>query len=119
MATHETDNDNIIVDFHHAVNMTATELTHWLDTDESKEVGYKGEKGDEAESVGHQSGERIVELLHTKKADYTPDDLAHMKKVVSYVARHMAEKPDKSPDDLAHTRWTYSLKNWGHDPAKK
>ena len=111
--------DETIADFKEAVNMTASALEKWLDTPESKDVGYKGEDGndDSKESVGHKSGKRIVEILHKKKADYTDDDLAHMKKVVSYVARHSAQKPKS--DDLEHTHWTYSLKNWGHDPLKK
>jgi len=105
-------------DFKELVNMTASELTKFLQTDESKAVGFKGADGkdDTAESVGHQSGERIVEILHKKKADLSDDDYAHMKKVIGYIRRHSAQRPHK--DDLAHTNWTYSLKNWGHDPVK-
>lgn len=106
----------IIHDFRDAVNMTASELDKWLDTPESKEVGWKGEDGHgTGESVGHKSGKRIVELLHTKAADLDEDDLAHMKKVVGYVHRHMAQKP-AHPEG---SRWAASLKNWGHDPAKR
>jgi hypothetical protein len=107
-------NDKSIIDeFHQVVNMTPKELKSWLDTDESKAVGQKD--GDE-ESIGHKSGQRIIELLKKKKADYTTDDdLLHMKKVISYVHRHSAQKPS---GDVEHTRWRYSLKNWGHDPIK-
>ena len=59
--------------------MTAGELEEWLGTDESQAVGQKS--GGSGESTGHESGRRIVELLHTKKADLTDDDLAHMRKV--------------------------------------
>ncbi|WP_426267923.1 DUF3140 domain-containing protein [Sphingomonas sp. LHG3443-2] len=103
-------------DFREAVNMTPTELEKWLDTEESKEVGWKGEDGKgSGESVGHKSGKRIVELLHKKAADLDDSDLAHMKKVTGYVHRHLAQKPSH-PDG---SRWEASLKNWGHDPAKK
>lgn len=103
-------------DFKEAVNMTAAELERWLDTPESKEVGWKGEDGQGAgESVGHKSGRRIIELLHKKAGDLDADDLAHMKKVVGYVHRHMAQKPSH-PDG---SRWEASLKNWGHDPHKR
>lgn len=96
--------------------MTPAELEKWLDTDESKEVGWKGEDGHgSGESVGHKSGKRIVELLRTKAGDLSSDDLAHMKKVAGYVHRHMAQKP-AHPDG---SRWEASLENWGHDPAKK
>jgi len=97
--------------FRDAVNMAPAELEKWLDTDESREVGQKPDGG--GESVGHHSGRRIVELLRTKQADLTDDDLAHMRKVVGYVHRYLAQRPEGSVTD---TPWRYSLMNWGHDP---
>ena len=97
--------------FEEAVNMAPAALERWLDTPESQEVGAKD--GDDAESVGHASGRRIVELKRTKAADLTDDDLAHMRKVVGYVHRHLAQRPD---GDVTDTRWRRSLMNWGHDP---
>jgi hypothetical protein len=100
--------------FEDAVNMTPKELEDWLGTDESQEVGWGDEGG--GESVGHRSGRRIVELRRTKKDDLTDDDLAHMRKVVGYVNRHLAQGgPD---EDVEHSKWRYSLMNWGHDPLK-
>ena len=107
------DNAEVIKDFRGAVNMTASELTHWLDTDESKAVGQK--QDGEGESTGHQSGRHIVDLLHRKKDEYSTGDIAQMKRVVSYVHRHLAQKPS---GDIQDTHWRYSLMNWGHDPAK-
>jgi hypothetical protein len=102
-------------EFDRAVNMTAAELEKWLATEESQEVGWKGEDGHgEGESVGHRSGLRIVELLRKKAGELDEDDLAHMKKVIGYVHRHMAQEP-AHPEG---SRWAASLKNWGHDPAK-
>ena len=113
------DTEQIYKEFKEAVNMTAGELETYLKTDDSQRVGWKGD-GDEKkkESVGHQSGERIIKLLHTKKSDLTTDDYQHMQKVVGYVHRHLKQKPEKPGDELADTNWTYSLKNWGHDPLK-
>jgi hypothetical protein len=103
--------ESTIAEFRQVVNMTFKELDSWLDTNESKEVGqFDGEN----ESIGHKSGQRIVQLLQ-KKDDYTEDELSHMKKVISYVHRHTAQRPS---GDIEHTRWRYSLKNWGHDPLK-
>ncbi|MDK3255502.1 DUF3140 domain-containing protein [Blastococcus capsensis] len=101
-------------EFGEAVNMTAGELEKWLESEESQSVGQKD--GD-AESTGHASGRRIVELLRTKKDDLTDDDLAHMRKVHGYVQRHLAQEPKQ--EDVATSRWRYSLMNWGHDPLKK
>lgn len=106
------DTKSVIDEFHQAVNMTPKEIESWLKTSESKEVG---QKDGENESIGHKSGQKIIEILGKKQDDYDDDDLAHMKKVVSYVHRHSAQKPSK---DVEHSRWLYSLKNWGHDPTK-
>ena len=111
------DADQTRKDFDDAVNMTAAEIEKFLDTPESQEVGWKGETGHEdTESVGHQSGRRIVEIKRKKAGELTDDDIAHMRKVVSYVHRHMAQ--GGPADDKAHSRWRYSLMNWGHDPLK-
>ena len=105
--------DPIVKEFKEAVNMTASALERFLDTDESRKVGYKAHDGDE--SVGHQSGRKIVELLGKKQADLTEDDLKHMHKVVGYVHRHLAQRPK---GDVEDTNWRASLMNWGHDPLK-
>lgn len=108
------EHEKVIADFKAAVNMTAHQIEEWLQKEESKKVGYKGEgKG---ESVGHHSGRRIIEILAKKKADYDDDDLSHMAKVVGYVHRHLAQRPG---GDIEETPWRYSLMNWGHDPLKK
>ncbi|MBW4664915.1 MAG: DUF3140 domain-containing protein [Chroococcus sp. CMT-3BRIN-NPC107] len=106
------DTETIIKDFKQAVNMTPKEIESWLKTEESKEVGQKD--GDN-ESIGHKSGQKIIEILQKKQDNYSDDDIAHMKKVISYVHRHSAQKP---ANDIEHSRWLYSLKNWGHDPLK-
>jgi len=113
----DDDHAQIARDFHEAVNMTPAALAKWLDTPESKEVGWKGEDGNgSGESVGHHSGQRIVEIRHKKKADLTDDDYAHMKTVVGYVHRHLAQ--GGPAEDKEHSRWRYSLMNWGHDPCQ-
>jgi hypothetical protein len=105
-----TELDDVWDDWKSAVNMTAKELERWLETDESKSVGQG-----EGESTGHKSGRRIVDILGTKKDELSDDDVAHMRKVVGYVHRHLAQRPD---GDVSETPWRYSLMNWGHDPLK-
>ncbi|MCB2378606.1 DUF3140 domain-containing protein [Hymenobacter sp. BT635] len=106
-------NPDIYAEFKQQVNMTARELEKWLTTEESKSVGQDDGDG---ESIGHKSGQRIVQILGKKKAELTPDDKAHMHKVHSYISRHTAQGPQT---DKEHSRWRYSLMNWGHDPLKK
>ena len=98
-----------------AVNMTASELESWLETDESRSAGDKGSGG---ESTGHRSGRRIVEILRKRQADRTDADRAHMEKVEGYIARHLEQRPDRPAGELRDMTWTHSLKNWGHDPLK-
>jgi hypothetical protein len=101
-------------EFRAVVNMTASELEKWLETEESRSVGQKADQG--SESVGHDSGRKIVKLLRTKKGELSEADAAHMRKVVGYVHRHLAQRPG---GDVEGTNWRYSLMNWGHDPLKK
>ncbi|GAA2329921.1 DUF3140 domain-containing protein [Streptomyces kunmingensis] len=108
----DADRQDTIDEFGDAVNMTPAALKKWLDTDDSKSVGQSDGNG---ESVGHASGRRIVGLLEKKKADLTDDDVAHMRKVVGYVHRHLKQRPS---GDITDTPWRYSLMNWGHDPSK-
>jgi hypothetical protein len=111
------DNEQTSHAFTEAVNMTPAALEKWLETDDSKRVGWKGEDGKGAgESVGHESGRKIVAIKHKKKAELNDVDFAHMKKVVGYVHRHLAEGGPAA--DKEHSDWRYSLMNWGHDPLK-
>lgn len=113
----DDDREQIYKDFNAAVNMPPAEIEKFLDTNESRRVGWKGEDGQgDGESVGHASGRRIVAIKRTKKADLTDEDYAHMKKVVGYVHRHMAQ--GGPAEDKEHSNWRYSLMNWGHDPLK-
>jgi Protein of unknown function (DUF3140) len=107
------DRERITEDFARVVNMDAAELAEWLETPESRKVGFKAAAGQE--SIGHASGRRIVEILGTWNDALSADDYAHMRKVVGYVARHSAQRPQ----NIYTSRWRYSLMNWGHDPLKE
>lgn len=106
------DTDKVWKDFCEAVNMTPAELAAWLETEQSKRVGFR--RPGETESVGHASGRRIVAILGMSLADLTDEDYAHMRKVVGYIRRHLAQRPENQ----VTSRWRYSLMNWGHDPIK-
>jgi hypothetical protein len=98
--------------FYDLVNMAPAELESWLETEDSQSVGQKAEDG---EAIGHKSGKKIVSIKRSKNEDLQENDYDHMKKVVSYIKRHLAQKP---ANDLENSRWRYSLMNWGHDPCK-
>ena len=56
-----------VKEFRTAVNMSPKALTAWLKTAESKAVGFKATEG--SESVGHQSGKKIVKLPEKPEAN--------------------------------------------------
>ncbi|PWN90567.1 hypothetical protein FA10DRAFT_267020 [Acaromyces ingoldii] len=114
--------EEVIEEFNELVNMSASELEKWLKTDSSESSGW----GDGDETVGHESGRKIVDILkrNPKKdpSKYTEEDIAHMRKVVSYNKRHLAQeekmKDTKSKEELEQSKSVRSLRNWGHDPLK-
>ena len=62
-------------------------------TDESRSVGWGGDDG---ESVGHESGRKIVAIKRKTKDELTEADYEHMRKVVGYTRRHLAPWMRKS-----------------------
>ncbi|EQL01397.1 DNA-binding protein [Ophiocordyceps sinensis CO18] len=120
------DQNTVIEEFNDIVNMTAPELETWFKSDDSQSAGWpKGDDG--TESVGHDSGRNIISILKSnpdKDPDkYTEDHIQHMRKVVSYCKRHLAQEEksnrEKSTQEVKKTKSYASLKNWGHDILKK
>lgn len=97
--------------FDAVVNMSPAKIRDWLETQESKKVGFT--RRGESESVGRQSARRILEIKAKTVAELTEGDYAHMRKVIGYARRHLAQRPW---GDVTQTRWRWSLMNWGHDP---
>jgi hypothetical protein len=87
---------HIIDEFDELVNMTPKELEEWLQTEESSSVGQSDDGG---ESKGHESGRKIVGLLEKNKSDFSDEDLEHMKRVNSYVKRHLGQGPQSDMED--------------------
>ncbi|BFZ62656.1 hypothetical protein YB2330_003759 [Saitoella coloradoensis] len=119
------DRAEVIREFNSYVNMSSSELSSWLSTSESQHTGQMKNDGS-GESKGHESGRIIVDILerNPEKDDekYTDEDVEHMRRVVSYCKRHLAQegklKETKSEEELENANSTKSLKNWGHDPTK-
>jgi hypothetical protein len=94
---HPADEPAIRAAFAQAVNMTAGEISRWLETEASRSVGFT--RRGESEST----------------AELTESDYVQMRRTTGFIKRHRAQRPR---GDLMHTRWRYSLMNWGHDPLK-
>ncbi|KAF9877115.1 DNA-binding protein [Colletotrichum karsti] len=119
--------EEVISEFNEYVNMTAEELETWLKSGDSNSAGWpKDDAEGDGETVGHDSGRKIVEILKKnpeKKEDkYTDEQVEHMRKVVAYCKRHLAQETksnsEKSPEEVKETKSYASLKNWGHDFLK-
>ncbi|GJC93141.1 DNA-binding protein [Colletotrichum higginsianum] len=120
--------EEVVSEFNEYVNMTAEELESWLKSGDSNSAGWPKDdaEGDDGETVGHDSGRKIVEILRAnpdKKEDaYTEEQVEHMRKVVAYCKRHLAQETksnsEKSPEEVKKTKSYASLKNWGHDFLK-
>lgn len=108
-----SDDAEVPTRFAAAVNMTAEEIEAWLETPQSKAVGWI--RPGESESVGRQSARWIIAILRARPDALTGADYVHMRKVIGFIGRHRAQRPLR---DIMHTRWRYSLMNWGHDPLK-
>ena len=107
------DERNIRRGFDALVNLTPRELQAWLETAESRKVGMV--RRGETESVGRQSARKILAIRDKAVEDLADADYAHMKKVIGYCRRHLAQWPW---GDVTNTRWRWSLMNWGHDPLR-
>jgi hypothetical protein len=72
------------------------------------------------ETIGHDSGRKIIAILekNPKKdpSKYEQNDIDHMRKVVAYCKRHLAQE-EKAKQDT-NSKSYKSLKNWGHDAQK-
>ncbi|KAI9901939.1 hypothetical protein N3K66_003756 [Trichothecium roseum] len=127
------DNDTVIREFNSIVNMTASELRTWLDDPQSGRAGWpkdnnsNGDGDCDGETVGHDPGRKIVSILEANPSrdpsSYTEEQTRHMRKVVGYCKRHLAQEEDmirrKPEDEVRESKSYISLKNWGHDPLKK
>ncbi|MCJ1361242.1 hypothetical protein MMC16_000340 [Acarospora aff. strigata] len=99
--------------------MSGEELEEWLQGEQSQGSGWSKSDGS-GETVGHESGRKIIEILRKNPSkdpeEYDEEDIAHMRKVVAYCKRHLAqeETAKRNTDSKSYK----SLKNWGHDAQK-
>ncbi|KAF9892055.1 hypothetical protein FE257_002461 [Aspergillus nanangensis] len=97
------DKDTVIHEFNDLVTMTPNELRDWLKQEQSQSSGWSN--NDSGETIGHE-----------RHVIYTDHDVDHMRRVVAYCKRHLAQE-EKAKQDPSSKSYK-SLKNWGHDPLK-
>ncbi|KAJ5721724.1 uncharacterized protein N7483_009658 [Penicillium malachiteum] len=113
------DRATVIDEFNDLVNMTPNELRDWLKKEQSISAGWTNDSGDE--TIGHESGRKIVKILENNPdgdpSGYSAPEIDHMRKVVSYCKRHLAQESVAKQD--TNSKSYRSLKNWGHDALKE
>ncbi|GAM37433.1 hypothetical protein TCE0_024r07351 [Talaromyces pinophilus] len=114
------DDNTVIEEFNELVNMSAPELREWLEGDVSQSSGWHKSDSSDTETIGHESGRKIVSILEHNPdkhpSQYDSDDLQHMRRVVAYCKRHLAQ--EETAKRNTNSKSYKSLKNWGHDPLK-
>jgi len=117
------------------VNLSPEELKEWLGSDESAGSGWDKDDGS-GETIGHErqdsrlshsnmlcsganaglySGRKVIAILekNPKKdpSKYDEEDIQHMRKVVAYIKRHLAQEGKAKQDPQSKS--AKSLRNWG------
>jgi len=108
----ELDRSTVRAAFRESVNMESAEIEAWLETAESRSVGFI--RPGETESVGRIAGRRIAAILAISEEALDDEDYRLMRKAVGFVRRHTA----RPPVNRVTSRWRYALMNWGHDPLR-
>jgi hypothetical protein len=83
--------DEARAEFERSVNMTGGELSRWLETEESRSVGWKEDGG---ESVGHEMGRRILELKGKRRDDLDEEDVERMQGHFVRLLESISASPD-------------------------
>jgi hypothetical protein len=108
------DIEKTVLEFKMAVNISRDHLERWLNTPESKKLGFPDEPG--GRIAGNATGLKILRILGKRRDKYTSEDITQMRTVIDFVNLRLAKRPK---GDIVASNWRYSLMNWGHDPAKK
>ena len=108
----EVDVDAVSRRFHEVVNVSASMLDQWLDSDEARTSGEVPAPDDVM--AEHAPGRRVVDVLRTPPDDLTAVDVAFMRRVVVHV-EHQLEKEPQEP--AARERWRCSLLGWVTTPT--
>lgn len=101
------------------INMSATEIQKFLDSDEGKEAGLsRGEASKAGISSGRDSGRAIIRMLNTPVEKWSDNDWKWANKQISFISRMKGNDGPLRDDKGNRTRKTTSLMIWGHNPEK-
>lgn len=101
------------------VNMSATELQKFYNSQEGKDAGLStSEANEQGISSGRESARWIMKMKNTRVADWTPQMWKWANKQISFISRMSGNKGELYDDKGNKTRKHTSLLIWGHNPKK-
>lgn len=106
------------------VNMSAKELSNFIDSEEGEEAGLSRKEAGKAGSSGgkiksgRDSARAIVRMLERPMAKWSENDWEWAGRQVNFINRMKGAKGPTKDEDGKPTRKTLALKIWGHDPEK-
>ena len=101
------------------VNMSASELKNFMDSDEGREAGLSKQEADKLGiHYGRESAKWILKMKDTPVSEWTPDMWSWAKRQISFNSRMRGNKGKLYDDKGRKTRKHLSLLIWGHNPEK-
>lgn len=102
------------------VNMSASEVEDFYDSEEGKVAGLSQEEAKEKGiGSGRQSARWIIRMKRTPKERWTPTMWEWAKRQISFISRMSGVQGELYNDKGEKTRKHLSLLIWGHNPNKK
>jgi HK97 family phage prohead protease len=101
--------------FHSLVNMSASEITKWGES-ECSNLASRTEDGGLG---GDKVRKRVIRLLGTKLEDWNSQDFADAGDVVGFISRMSNMEQGEPVREGCPSKRDISLLNWGHNPNRK
>lgn len=115
----DDEKSEIYSEWRELINMSASELEKFMNTEEGKEAGLSKDEADELGiKSGRESARWIIKMKKTPNKDWTPTMWQWAKRQIGFVKRMRGNKGDLFDDKGNKTRKHTSLLIWGHNPKK-
>ena len=102
------------------VNMSASEIERFMDTQLGKEAGLSRKEAREAGGIktGRDSARAIIRMKRTPVEDWSQNDWQWASRQISFISRMKGNIGKLRDEDGEPTRKLTSLLIWGHNPEK-
>lgn len=120
----DEEKDGIYKEWSKLVNMSAKELSDFIDSEEGEEAGLSRKESGKAGASGgkiksgRDSARAIVRMLERKKDSWNDNDWEWAKRQINFINRMKGAKGSMREPDGKPTRKLLALKIWGHNPEK-